>query len=163
LWRQAPWLDLKKAALVSISAANGSHRLVILLVEDEALVRYSVAACLRDAGFVVAEAASGEEAIALCQSGMAIDVVFTDINLLGAATGWDVAEAFRMDRPSVPVLYTSGKSIDLQRCVPGSVFVAKPYCGSDVVKACQRAATSLSVKHRDRADRRTGAFAPFQR
>jgi hypothetical protein len=49
-----------------------------------------------------------------------------------------VAECFRMDRPDVPVLYTSGKCIDAQRCVPGSVFVPKPYKSTDILEACQR-------------------------
>jgi CheY-like chemotaxis protein len=123
---------------VSVSAANGAHALVILLVEDEFFARYDVANCLRDAGYVVVETASGEEAIALCKSDTSIDMVFTDINLIGAATGWDVAECFQMDRPDVPVLYTSGKSIDLRRCVPGSAFVAKPYRHDDILNACRR-------------------------
>ncbi len=111
---------------------------MVLVVEDEFFVRYNIATCLRAAGYVVVETASGEEAIALCKSDMAIDIVFTDINLAGAANGWDVAECFRADRPNLPVLYTSGKSIDPQRCVAGSVFVAKPYNIDNVIDACQR-------------------------
>ena len=64
--------------------------------------------------------------------------MFTDINLGGPATGWDVAEYFRLDRPAILVLYTSGKSIDPQRRVSGSVFVAKPYDSSDILEACRR-------------------------
>jgi hypothetical protein len=37
-----------------------------------------------------------------------IDVLFTDVNLGGSASGWDVAECFRAARPDVPVVYTSG-------------------------------------------------------
>jgi CheY-like chemotaxis protein len=76
--------------------------------------------------------------MALCKSDMLIDIVFTDINLVGAASGWDVAERFRSDRPDVPMLYTSGKSVDRTRCVPGSGFVAKPYQHDDVLNACRR-------------------------
>jgi CheY-like chemotaxis protein len=123
---------------VFVSAAYGAHAPVVLVVEDEFLVRCNIADCLRDAGYLVVEAASGEEAIALCQSDMSIDIVFTDINLTNSASGWDVAESFRRNRPNVPVLYTSGKSIDPERCVPGSVFVAKPYRSSDVLNAFQR-------------------------
>jgi two-component system, response regulator PdtaR len=123
---------------VSVSAANGAHALVVLLVEDEFFARYDVANCLRDAGYVVIETASGEEAIALCNSDTSIDMVFTDINLIGAATGWDVAECFRIERPDVPILYTSGKLIDPSRCVPGSAFVAKPYQHDDILNACRR-------------------------
>ena len=73
---------------------------------------------------------------------MSIDIVFTDINLIGPATGWDVAECFRIERPDVPVLYTSGKSLDAQRCVPGSEFVAKPYKSADILKAFERLHTN---------------------
>ena len=104
-------LAAKGCARVCISGKQ-CHGLVVLVVEDEFFVRCDIADCLRDAGYAVVETASGEEAIALCKSGMSIDIVFTDINLVGPASGWDVAECFRMIRPNVPVLYTSGKSID---------------------------------------------------
>ena len=127
-----------KAERVSVSAANDFHGPVILVVEDEFFVRLSIATFLRDAGYIVIEAASGEEAIALCKSGTSIELVFTDINLVGSASGWDVAECFRFERPDVPVLYTSGKSVETQRCVSRSEFVAKPYQSADILKACQR-------------------------
>ncbi len=123
-----------KVAPVSVSA----QPLVILIVEDEFFVRSDIADFLREAGYVVVETESGEEAIALCGSSVSIDIVFTDINLIGPATGWDVAECFRADRPNGLVLYTSGKSIDRGRCLPGSAFVAKPYLPQEVITACQR-------------------------
>jgi CheY-like chemotaxis protein len=114
------------------------HALVVLVVEDELLLRCSVTECLREAGYSVVETASGEEAIAFCKSNMSIDIVFTDISLIGSASGWDVGECYRADRPNVSLIYTSGKSIDLERCVPGSAFIAKPYQYDNVVEACQR-------------------------
>ena len=126
---------------MSLSAANGVRALVVLVVEDEALLRYDVAECLRGAGYAVVEAASGEEAIVLCKSDMTIDMVFTDINLDGPMSGWDVAECFRLERPNAPVLYASGKAIDAQRCVPGSVFFAKPYDSDAIVEACEQLRT----------------------
>ena len=124
--------------LLSKSAKNGAHPPVVLVIEDEFFVRWNTARCLEDAGYVVVEAASGEEAIALCNSDTSIDVVFTDVNLGGYASGWDVAECFRSVRPNVPVVYTSGRSLDAGRCVGGSTFVPKPYDESDILKACQR-------------------------
>jgi CheY-like chemotaxis protein len=138
--RQAFGLAVK-ATLMSVSVENGAQALVVLVVEDEFFVRYDVADCLRAAGYVVVETESGDEAIDLCKSDMSIDIVFTDINLTGAASGWDVAEHFRTDRPTVPVLYTSAKSIDPRRCVTGSAFVAKPYQHDDILNACQRLRT----------------------
>jgi CheY-like chemotaxis protein len=127
---------------VSVFGANGAHAVVVLVVEDEFFVRCDIVSCLRDAGYTVVETESGEEAIALCKSGMSIDIVFTDINLIGPTTGWDVAEYFRIERPDVPVLYTSGKLVDAQRRVPGSEFLAKPYKSADVLKTCQRLRTA---------------------
>jgi len=121
---------------MSISVANGVAALVVLLVEDEVLLRCSIAESLRNAGYTVIERSSGEEAIALSKSDISIDVVFTDISLIGLATGWDVADCFRADRPNVSVLYTSGNRIDAGRCVSGSAFIAKPYQHDDIVSAC---------------------------
>jgi CheY-like chemotaxis protein len=123
---------------VIVSLGNSTHYPVILVVEDELLVRSNVVESLRDVGYIVVETESGEEAIAFCKSGMSIDLVFTDINLAGAANGWDVAEAFRVERPNVPVLYTSGKPLDPTRLIPRSVFVAKPYQVNDIMDACRQ-------------------------
>jgi CheY-like chemotaxis protein len=107
------------------------------VVEDETLIRCYIADILRAAGYRVLESASGEEAIAMCASEMPIDIVFTDINLRGAASGWDVVERFRSQCPDVAVLYTSGQSIDHDRCVQKSGFVAKPYQPHEVISACR--------------------------
>jgi len=128
---------------VSALAANDADVVVVLLVEDEIWLRLDVASCLEDAGYVVVEAGSGEAAIALCNSRTAIDIVITDINLGGSASGWDVAEYFRTARPKVRVVYTSEKSAEPGRCVAGSVFVSKPYRHSDILEGCQRVADRL--------------------
>jgi CheY-like chemotaxis protein len=132
---------LCKAVPVTVSSANGAKALVVLVVEDEFFVRDDIATFLRDAGYVVVEGASGGEAIALCcKSAAMIDVVLTDINLGGSTSGWDVAECFRIERPDIPVLYISGDRIDFERCVPGSMFVAKPLNHEDILSACRRLA-----------------------
>jgi CheY-like chemotaxis protein len=127
-----------EGALLPTSVKNGVQPPVVLVIEDEFFLRLNIVSCLQEAGYAVVEAASGEEAIALCHSGTSIDVVFTDVNLGGYASGWDVAECFRTVRPGVPVVYTSGRSLDAGRCVGGSAFVAKPYRESDILKACRR-------------------------
>ena len=122
---------------MSVSAANGVRALAVLVVEDDFFVRCDVAGCLREAGYTVIETESGEAAIALCKSEITIDIVFTDINLGGTATGWDVAKRFRSEQPDMPVVYMSAQAIDRDRGVPGSVFVAKPYQHVDILSACQ--------------------------
>ncbi len=128
----------EKAALMSVSAPSDTHAVVILVVEDDLFTRCDIAACLHEAGYVVLEAASGEEATALCKSGVPIDIVFTDINLGGSASGWDVAECFRTRRSNALLLYTSGQAIDPQRCVPDGAVVAKPYQHVDILSVRQR-------------------------
>ena len=123
---------------MSVSVANGARTLAVLVVEDDFFVRCDIALSLREAGYEVLEAESGEEAIALYQSGMTIDMVLTDISLGGTATGWDVAQRFRSKQSDMPVIYTSGQEIDRDRCVPGSVFVAKPYQHIDILSACRQ-------------------------
>ena len=79
---------------MSISSANGFTVFVVLVVEDDFVVRYGTANALREAGYTVVECGSGEEAVALCRSKLPIDVLFTDINLGGSVSGWEVAERF---------------------------------------------------------------------
>ena len=81
---------------------------------------------------------SAEAAIAYLRAGFEIDVVFTDIQLAGQLSGWDVAEQFRAIRPEAPVIYTSGNSADRSRKVKGSLFFDKPYLTADVMEACRR-------------------------
>ena len=123
---------------MSVSAANDARTLAVLVVEGDFFVRCDIAGCLREAGYAVIETESGEDAIALCKKGMTIDMLLTDINLGGTATGWDVAERFRSERPDVPVVYMSGQKINRERCVPGSVFVAKPYQHVAILNACSQ-------------------------
>ena len=123
---------------MNVSPEHGPDPLIVLVVEDEFLLRCDVADHLQDCGCTVLEAASGERAIAMCRSGVPVDVVLTDINLNGGPSGWDVAEEFRAARPGIAVVYASGDGIDRSRCVSGSVFFSKPYRVSDVLSACRR-------------------------
>jgi CheY-like chemotaxis protein len=110
---------------------------VILVVEDEWLLRDDIVTELTADGWHVLEARSGERAVALLAE-HAIDAVFTDIQLAGVLSGWDVAEACRRSNAATPVLYTSGTASDRSRQVPDSVFFDKPYRASDVLDACRQ-------------------------
>jgi CheY-like chemotaxis protein len=104
---------------VSVSAANGAHALAVLVVEDDFFVRCDVVGCLREAGYAVIESESGEEALALCKSGMSVDMIIADINLGGSASGWDVAKRFRSEQPNLLVVYISGEQFDPEPLCPG--------------------------------------------
>ncbi|HET9395068.1 MAG TPA: response regulator, partial [Nitrospiraceae bacterium] len=79
-------------------------RRTILLVEDEFLIRMAAAEALRESGFVVMEAASAEEALALVASGLQPDVLFSDIRMGGLRDGLDLAEALRTQIPRLLVI-----------------------------------------------------------
>jgi CheY-like chemotaxis protein len=111
----------------------GGH--VVLVVEDEPLVRCDIASEFRAHGWDVIEAASGEQAVALTTENQ-IDIVVTDIQLAGQMSGWEMAEAMRAAAPTVPILYTSAKSNNPARQVSGSLFVGKPYEPAFVIEVC---------------------------
>ena len=109
-------------------------------MEDEPLLRYSVAYALRSDGCLILEASNGEEAIAHLKGGERIDMVFTDITLGGLLSGWDVADAFRLVRSEIPIIYTSCNANERSRQVKDSQFFQKPYDIAAVVKACRQIA-----------------------
>jgi CheY-like chemotaxis protein len=114
----------------------------ILVVEDDAMVRLFIVGQLREQGYAVFEAETGEEAIALLtgEQPPRISTLFTDIQLGGKVTGWDVAEAFREANPKIQVIYASGRHQENERRVPGSTFFTKPYMPRDIFDAIERAA-----------------------
>src|SRR5580698_4676392 len=99
---------------------------LILIVEDEALVRDCTAALLRDAGCDVIEAADAEEALRAFHAQALVTTLFTDINMPGAFDGlWLAHQVFRL-RPEVRLFLTSGRSLEGDM-PPGGVFLSKPY------------------------------------
>jgi len=100
---------------------------VILMVEDDVLIRAAAAQYLRGAGFVVREAIDVGDAVSLLQAGQDIRVVFADVKLAGPRTGFDLLEIIRRDFPQVKVLFTSG-IVPADEVEPTGVpFVRKPY------------------------------------
>ena len=73
--------------------------LVILLVEDEVLVRMVAADVLEDAGFTVLESTNAEEALRLLETRPDVQVLFTDVNMPGALDGLGLAQTVHNDRP----------------------------------------------------------------
>jgi CheY-like chemotaxis protein len=101
----------------------------VLLVEDERMISDLAAEVLIEQGFAVAVVTNAGDALRLLGSGAAVDVLFTDINLLGAMDGVTLAQRAREMRPDLPVVYTSGRlsGVNRVRAVTGAVFVPKPY------------------------------------
>ncbi|HZC17290.1 MAG TPA: response regulator [Caulobacteraceae bacterium] len=101
---------------------------LILVVEDEALVRQCAVAQLEDAGFAVIEAADAEEALRSFKDHAAVTTVFTDINMPGEFDGLSLAHQISQLRPGVQLILTSGRGAPLERELPvGGKFLLKPY------------------------------------
>ena len=113
----------------------------MLLVEDEALVRTALASALSDAGFDVIEAADAATAIELFRSHPDIAAVFSDINLQGELTGYDVVRTIRRDRPDCTVIIATGDRLRMPTDFDEHVLVeTKPYDPAKIV-------TILKLRH----------------
>lgn len=101
---------------------------VVLVVEDEVLIRMNTVEMIEDAGFHALEAANADEAIALLEARLDIRVVFTDIDMPGSMNGIKLAQAVRGRWPPIKIIATSGhfklKDGDLP---PDGRFLPKPY------------------------------------
>jgi len=118
-----------------------ARRKVVLVVEDEALLRANAVELAEAAGFEVVEAGGADEAIAILERRTDIRIVFTDIQMPGSMDGLKLARFIRTRWPPIELIVTSGRidvaSDDLpDRCV----FVPKPYQHDDVVRTMQRLA-----------------------
>jgi two-component system, response regulator PdtaR len=115
--------------------------LVILLIEDEVLVRMVAADVLEDAGFTVLESTNAEEALRLLETRPDVQV-FTDVNMPGALDGLGLAQTVHERSPGVSILIGSGRvRPDPGELPPGTRFIAKPYAPSaltDAVRAVAR-------------------------
>ncbi|QDO95969.1 response regulator [Ferrovibrio terrae] len=113
----------------------GDERTVVLVVEDEVLIRMVVAEYLRDCGYVVVEAGSAHEALALFKADVEVDVVFSDIQMPGPMDGFGLAQWVRQNKPGVEVILTSGAASAADRaadlCEEGPLL-QKPYESDEV-------------------------------
>jgi len=117
---------------------------VVLLVEDEPLVRMAAADDLQDAGFHVLEAANADVALAVLEScSDEVQVLFTDIDMPGSMNGLDLAESVQQRWPHIWLLISSAYHRPQPEQLPDDGrFVPKPYCGDDVVQQIRELVTS---------------------
>ena len=104
--------------------ASCPKAVTVLVVEDDWMIRENIVTDLRQEGWAVLEAATGAGALKALQDAEKVDLLVTDIGLADALSGWEVAEAFRVAHPEVPVIYASGNPANDHRRFPGSIFLA---------------------------------------
>jgi CheY-like chemotaxis protein len=110
-------------------------RAVVLIVEDELLIRLNAVEMIEEAGFEVVEAASADEAIAILEGRLDITVVFTDIQMPGSMDGLKLAAAVRDRWPPIRIVATSGRVNLRPGDLPeGGRFLQKPYSPAEITK-----------------------------
>jgi CheY-like chemotaxis protein len=120
-----------------MSPKNGTP-ILVLLVEDEALLRMFAADILREEGqFKVVEAASADEALTVLEA-MAEDVraIITDVEMPGALDGFTFCRIVRQAWPPIGVVVVSGRAAPGPDGLPlGTRFLSKPYRPAELVGA----------------------------
>jgi two-component system, response regulator PdtaR len=112
------------------------HTTVVLVVEDNALIRGGVLASVAAAGFVALEAGSADEAIRILEARPDIHLVFTDVGMPGAMDGIKLSHYIRHRWPPVKLIVTSGKfTVDESHLPKGAMFFPKPYDESAIIEA----------------------------
>jgi CheY-like chemotaxis protein len=112
---------------------------VVLIVEDEPLVRLLAVDFIEDAGFDVIEATSAAEAIEILERRLDIRIVFTDVDMPGGIDGMKLAAAVRDRWPPIEIIITSGKHRPLAQDMPArGVFFPKPYSWEEVTDMMHR-------------------------
>ena len=127
-------LHLDHIATEDVMGSSANKRRVVLIVEDEFLLRMNAAETIGEAGFDVVEARNADEAIAILESCPDIHVVFTDIQLPGSMDGMKLARFIRGRWPPIKIVATSGfVSVGEDDLPEGSRFLAKPYRPAQIV------------------------------
>ncbi|SHF75294.1 PAS domain S-box-containing protein [Kaistia soli DSM 19436] len=108
-----------------------AHGETVLIVDDESIVRMLVVDVLREAGYLVLEAADGPSGLKVMQSAARIDLLVTDVGLPGGMNGRQMADAGRLLRPDLKVLFVTGYAenavVGNGHLEPGMQVITKPF------------------------------------
>jgi DNA-binding NtrC family response regulator len=119
------------------------HRPVVLVVEDDIVLRIHAAIMIERAGFDAIEAGNADDAIAILETRPDIRIVFTDIEMPGSMDGLKLARAIRNRWPPIELILTSGKHNVSDDDLPErGRFFPKPYNADALVEAIRDLANS---------------------
>ena len=105
---------------------------IVVVIEDEAPIRQMIANVLLDLGYAVLEAADGPSGLRLLETATRVDLLVTDVGLPGGLNGRQVADAARVERPGLRVLFITGFSYNSElgggaALDPGMEIMRKPF------------------------------------
>jgi CheY-like chemotaxis protein len=108
--------------------------LVILVVEDEMLLRMRVVNMVEDAGYIPVEAVDADDALAILQSRSDIALLLTDIQMPGSMNGLELAHAVRERWPPIKIILASGQLKLSREDIPNdSRFFGKPLNSDEII------------------------------
>jgi CheY-like chemotaxis protein len=111
---------------------------VVLVVEDDALVRRYVITQIQGLGYTTLQASNAAEALDVIGKAAAIDLLFTDVIMPGSMNGRQLVDEALKRRPSLKTLYTSGYTenaiVHHGRLDSGVLLLAKPYRQADLAR-----------------------------
>jgi PAS domain S-box-containing protein len=117
-------------------AAGGTE--TILVVEDDIAVQATVVDTLTGLGYKVLKAKDGESGLTVLQSGISIDLLFTDVVMPGPVRSTELARQAKELLPNIEVLFTSGYTqnaiVHGGRLDPGVELISKPYRREDLAR-----------------------------
>ena len=114
---------------------------VVLVVEDEPLVRLFASEIIEEDGFEVPQAADATEAIVTLEARLDVRVVFTDVDMPGGIDGIMLALCIRERWPDIQIIITSGRPWPAETKLPNDmVFFSKPYRQDRVLETVRKMA-----------------------
>ncbi len=105
---------------------TATSHVLILIVDDEPIIRLLACDSLEEAGFDVIDAANAAEALDILAERTDVGVLFTDVNMPGGVNGLDLAETVHRRWPAIKLVVTSGQPPE-RPVADGGRFIAKPY------------------------------------
>ena len=127
----------------------------ILVVEDDDAVRAVVVETVRDLGYKVLKARDALSAMMVVESGLHIDLLFTDIVMPGPLQSTELADQAKQLQPHMAVLFTSGYAenaiVHEGRLDPGVELLTKPYSREDLARKLRHMLSRRSSHIRARA------------
>jgi CheY-like chemotaxis protein len=118
-----------------VVASTSKTPLVVLVVEDDVLLRMIAVEVVEEAGFVAIEAGNADEAVAMLESRSDISLLFTDVDMPGSMDGLKLAHAVRGRWPPIKILVVSGQvRLEPHQLPTNGRFVTKPYRGEAMVE-----------------------------
>jgi signal transduction histidine kinase/PAS domain-containing protein/ActR/RegA family two-component response regulator len=119
-----------------LEIARGGLGETVLVIDDEPTVRMLIVETLKEAGYTPLQAEDGPSGLKLLQSSARVSLLITDVGLPGGMNGRQVADAARMDRPDLKVLFVTGfaetVAVGNGHLEPGMHVITKPFVMSEL-------------------------------